>query len=139
MRPHSLLAYDDQGNVVGTLDHLVMRNATGEVIGLRDFEAHELAGGQHTDYFNVEGAVGSGTWPEWLAAGAHAHRVELTGKRITALVHRGSGRRRERHHVERDIAATPVVGGVHDIRHIVGGPQRPLLLDETGETIRHMR
>ncbi|HLY14281.1 MAG TPA: hypothetical protein VKR24_08000, partial [Candidatus Limnocylindrales bacterium] len=131
-----LIAYDADGNVVGTLDTMVHRNAAGEVDGLYDFEAHELAGGKHRDIWFIDGAAGSGTWPEWLGGSAHYFRVELSGKRITALVHRTSGHRRERHQIEYAIEATPVVGGQRDIRHLVGRPSRHLVLDENGRTVR---
>jgi len=135
----ALLAYDDPGNVIATLDHLIARDAAGTVTGLIDFGAHEDAGGEHTDIWTVEGAKGSKVWPEWLGARAHEFRVELEGapghKRIAALVHRQSGHRRERAAIEAAIAATPFVDGVRDIRHIVGGPHRPLTLDAKGRTM----
>ena len=132
----SLLAYDAAGSVVATLDHMVARDNEGNVIGLIDFGAHEDAGGKLRDIWDVAGTTGSGTWPEWLGSAAHAFRVELTNRRITALVHRASGFRRERAAIEAAIAATPIDGqGMRDIRHIVGGPQRPILLDDDGRTI----
>lgn len=129
-----LIAYDGTGAVVATLDHLVARNEAGDAIGLLDFEAHEAAGGKLRDIWNVEGATGSGTWPEWLDR-AHDFRVELDkDKRIVALVHAKSGHRRERAAVLAAIDAAPVENGAKDIRHIVGGPSRPLPLDDQGRT-----
>lgn len=138
MNPCCLLAYDAAGAVVATLDHMVARDADGNVTGLIDFEAHEAAGGKLRDIWQVGNAVGSGTWPEWLSSGAHDFRVELAGpsgaKRIAALVHKTSGYRRERAAIEAAIAAVPLVNGARDIRAIVGGPQRPLALDAEGRT-----
>jgi hypothetical protein len=131
-----LLAYDAAGNIVGTLDHVVARDEHGDAIGLIDFDAHETAGGEHTDIWQVSTAVGSKVWPEWLGGRAHEFRVELAGppgrKRIAALVHRESGHRRERAAVHQAIAAAPEIDGAKDLRHIVGGPQRPLHLDADG-------
>jgi hypothetical protein len=138
--PHALLAYDAAGNVVATLDHMVARDAVDDVIGLVDFAAHEDAGGEHTDIWVVEGATGSKVWPEWLGSQAHDFRVELAGppgaKHIAALIHKTSGHRRERAAVEAAIAAVePDAQGARDIRHIVGGPTRPLELDSDGKTV----
>lgn len=157
MIPTMLLAYDDAGRIIATLDYAVARNEAGEPIGLVDFAAHEAAGGQLTDIWTVRGAAGSGTWPEWLGAAAHGFRVEREedGRphRITALVHAGapawsdregvvhpatesSGHRRERHAVEAAIAERIAAarGAPADIRDLVGGPERALLLDESGRT-----
>ena len=133
----ALLAYDAAGNVVATLDHMVAHDDRGNVVGLLDFEAHELAAGKLRDVWDVQGAAGSGTWPEWLGSQAHAFRVELgPDKRISALVHAQSGYRRERVALEAAIAATPVrEDGSRDIRRLVGGPGRPLILDEQGRTV----
>lgn len=137
-----LIAYDSDGNVVGTLDHLIHLDGDGNP-HLIDFEAHEAAGGEHTDYFRVEGVEvkGAKVWPEWLGKHAHAFRVELEGpagqKRIAALIHKESGHRRDRASIEAVIAATPIVDGARDIRHIVGGPTKHLQLDERGQTKHH--
>ena len=134
MIPHSLLAYDAAGNVVATLDYMVARDDQGNATGLIDFAAHEAAGGRLRDIWDASNATGSGTWPEWLGGGAHAFRVELTGQLITALVHKASGLRRQRADIEAAIAAAPVVDGAKDLRDIVGGPTRPLVLDDAGRT-----
>ena len=137
-----LIAYDMGGNVVATLDHVTARDDEGNVTGLVDFGAHEDAGGDMTDVWIVEGAKGSKVWPEWLGARAHEFRVELEGpagrKRIAALVHKASGHRRERVAVEAAIAdrIAKANGTPADIRDIVGGPDRPLHLDEAGRTAR---
>lgn len=132
-----LLAYDAAGDVVATLDHVVARDERGDVVGLVDFEAHEAGGGRLTDIWVVAGAAGSGTWPEFLGASAHDFRVALTGKQIAALVHRTSGHRRERAAIEAAIREAPVNDrGERDLRAIVGGPSRPLLLDADGRTER---
>jgi len=135
MRLVSLIAYDAEGNVVATLDHLVVRDESGMVTGLVDFGAQEDGGGRLREVWEVSSATGSGTWPEWLGPRAADFRVELTDKRITALVHKTSGHRRDRAEIEAVIEATePNERGERDIRHLVGGPNRPLLLDEEGRT-----
>lgn len=136
-----LLAYDTDGNIWAVLEHKV-DIVDGNVVGLVDFEAHELAGGDHTDYWRVDipdvVIKGSKHWPEWLGAQARHFRVELAGppgqRRIGALVHHETGHRRERASIEAAIEATPIVNKQRDIRHIVGGPLRPLQLDATGHT-----
>lgn len=144
-----LLAYDSDYNVIATRDWQVIYDEAGHPLGLADFERHELAGGEHTEIWTVSQtfdgverpARGSKFWPEFLGPGAHDFRVELEGppgaKRITALVHRESGHRRERSAFDaavRDrIAATPA-GEEPDLRAIVGGPNRPLPIDEHGRT-----
>ncbi len=130
-----LLGYDAAHAVIATLDYCLARDDAGEVIGLIDFEAHEAAGGAMTDIWNVSNAAGSGTWPEFLGAGAHDFRVEIgPDGRIAALVHKVSGFRRERVAIQAAIDATPIIDGARDIRAIVGGPHRPLALDPDGRT-----
>jgi len=150
MTPGMLLAYTAAGDVVATLDQLVQYDDDGTPLGLVDFASHEAAGGDHTEIWRVsqdhdgvdEGTVkGSKVWPEWLGASAHDFRVELEGppgaKRIGALVHKASGHRRERVDVEAAIAARRAVtpeGAPVDLRDIVGGPQRPIRIDQEGRT-----
>lgn len=167
---HLLIAYDAQGNVVATLDHMVAKDDDGNVIGLVDFAAHEDAGGRLRDIWENSAAVGSGTWPEWLKGGAHDFKVELDPNpgparaRIKALVHKKSGFRRERSSIEaaiaerqndakmaakkkgdairqdlrlrgmkpEDVALVDDPAPVVDLRDLLGGPQRPLLLDDDG-------
>jgi len=135
-----LLAYDAAGNVVATLSHVVRYDDDGSPLGLVDFMAHEEAGGEHTAIWVASGAVGSKVWPEWLGARAHAFLVELTGppgrKRISALIHRTSGYRRERDDVDAAIAARAgaAARGPVDLRDVVGGPDRPIALDDDGRT-----
>ena len=140
--PGMLLGYNAAGEVVATLDYMVAYDADADRTprGLIDFAAHEEAGGEHTDIWVQQGATGSKVWPEWLGVAAHDFRVELAGpagrKHIAALVHKTSGHRRERAAVEAAIAATgPDTKGARDIRHIVGGPTRPLELDSDGKTV----
>jgi hypothetical protein len=135
-----LLAYDAAGTVIATLDTVVVHDENGDVVGLVDFAAHEAAGGEHTAVWAVAGAAGSKVWPEWLGLGAHQFRVELTGppggKRIAALIHKTSGHRRERSALEGALAAIePDANGARDIRHLVGGPDRPLVLNADGRTV----
>jgi hypothetical protein len=133
-----LIAYDAAGAVVATLDFMAARDEQGEVIGLIDFAAHEAAGGKFRDIWVNDQAIGSGTWPEWLGIQAHAFDVDLDAeKRIVALVHRASGRRRERAAVEEAIALRIAAAGDEpaDLRDLVGGPGAPLVLDEQGATV----
>lgn len=137
----SLIAYDASGIVIATLDYVLARDPnTDDVIGLIDFAAHEEAGGEHVDVWSVDGATGSKVWPEWLGGRAHDFKVELVGlpgaKRIAALVHKTSGYRRDRAVLEAAIAARIAAAGdaPADIRDLVGGPDRPLVLDDTGRT-----
>jgi hypothetical protein len=136
-----LLAYDVNGNVIATLDYLVHRDDQGRVIGLVDFDTYEQAGGEMTDVWTVEGATGSKVWPEWLGSRAQEFQVELDGepghKRAVALVHRESGERRERIAIEAAIAERIAAAGDQpaDIRDIVGGPGRPLRLNDEGRTV----
>jgi hypothetical protein len=139
-----LLAYDAAGNVIATLDYLVQYDDTParDPLGLVDFGAHEEAGGEHTAIWQVQGAAGSKVWPEWIGGRAHDFRVEREGppgrKHIAALVHKTSGYRRERAAVEDAIASriAKAKGAPADIRDLVGGPDRPLTLTNTGRTAR---
>lgn len=136
-----LIAYDASGQVIATLDFCVKRDENGKVIGLIDFDAHERVGGKLRDIWQVDNAVGSGTWPEWISSRAHEFRVERDGGLITALVHRTSGHRRERAAVMRELRARGQASpdGVIDARDLLGGPDRPLLLDDDGRTRQRVR
>jgi hypothetical protein len=149
-----LIAYDSAGNVIATQDYRTIVDEDGNVLGLADYAGHEEAGGEMTDFWQVtmtEGkgaaavvtpARGSKAWPEYLGAAAHDFRVELAGppgqKQIVALVHKTSGHRRERHVVgnaiDGRISAAVAVSEPADLRDLVGGPDRPLPLDEHGRT-----
>ena len=137
--PGMLLAYNAPGDVVATLDYLVQYDDNGDPLGLVDFAAHEQAGGDLTDIWSVGNATGSKTWPEWIGSAAHFFRVELIGpaggKHIAALVHKTSGHRRERSTVEANIALRIAVYDPEpaDIRDVVGGPDRPMQLDDDGK------
>ena len=138
--PGMLLAYDAAGAVVATLDYAVQYadDPDRTPLGLVDFAAHEDAGGDLTDIWTASNATGSKTWPEWLGSRAHDFRVELVGpagrKRIAALVHKTSGYRRERAALEAEIDRRIQAAGdaPADIRDLVGGPDRPLHLDDQG-------
>jgi hypothetical protein len=130
-----LLAYDAAGDVVATLDYMVARDDDGNVVGLIDFAAHEDMGGRLRDIWEVGHAAGSGSWPEWLGARAHEFSVELDGRMIAALVHRRSGHRRLRAAILAAIDAAPSRDGARDLRGLLGGPGRPLTLDEDGRTV----
>ncbi len=140
-----LLAYNAAGDVIATLSYMVMRDEGGDPIGLVDFDAHEQAGGELTDVWTVDDAAGSKTWPEWLGGRASDFRVELAGppgrKRIVALVHKTSGHRRERAAVETAIAerVARAVDETADIRDIVGGPDRPLVLGDDGRKVKRVQ
>lgn len=133
-----LIAYGAGGDVIATLDYMVAKDPEGRVVGLVDFGAHEAAGGDMLEVWQVDGAKGSKAWPEWIGSRAHEFRVELAGpagrKRISALVHKTSGHRRERAAVETAIADRISAGDPADIRDLVGGPELPLLLDDDGRT-----
>jgi hypothetical protein len=144
-----LIAYDAAGDVIATLDRVVVYGPAGEAIGLVDFAAHEAAGGKLRDVWNVVGngvpASGSGTWPEFLGARAHDFRVERADGRIVALVHKASGHRRTRADAEK--AVREIVGRDLDpgqppdrahntaraLRDRLGSPSRPLELDADGK------
>jgi hypothetical protein len=130
-----LVAYDAANDVVGVQSLMAARDANGAVVGVVDFEAHELAGDKLRDIWDVQRAIGSGAWPEWLGSQTFDFRVELVHGRITALIHKVSGYRRDRAALEAAIAAVePNEHGARDIRHLVGGPTRPLLVDARGHT-----
>jgi hypothetical protein len=111
-------------------------------------EALEMAGGRLRDFgvmswTDASGAVyyaaGAGSWPKWLPEGASQFRVELDPSpapprvRIRALIHHGSGHRRERRDIEAALAAVhPDETGAWDIRRIAGGPNRPVKIDDQG-------
>jgi hypothetical protein len=136
-----LLAYGAAGDVVQTLSYVVQYDADMVPLGLVDFGAHEEAGGENTDIFVTSNAVGSKVWPEWIGGRAHDFRVELVGppgrKRIAALVHKASGFRRERAAIEAAIQSriSAAAGAPADIRDLVGGPDRPLVLDDNGRNV----
>lgn len=148
--PGMLVAYDAAGNVMATLDYLVQYDEDGTPLGLVDFAGHEEAGGEALDIWGpvhadeedgtVVLAKGSKVWPEYIGGEIVNFRVELVGppgnKRIGALVHKQSGHRRERAAVESAIAGRIAAAGnaPADIRDLVGGPDRPLLLDGEGRT-----
>jgi len=137
-----LVFWNDAGEVVGTLSTLMVRNENGEVVGHVDFEAVEDSGGRIRELCDISTAAGGGAWPEWLEGKAHDFTVELDPNpsparaRIAALVHKKSGHRRERADIEAAIAERiqKANGKPADIRDVVGGPNRPLLLDEDGRT-----
>lgn len=129
-----LIAYDASGKILATLESLVVRDKEGHVVGLADFAATEAAGPLRQTVWEVEGAVGSGTWPEWVSASGY--RVERDSEgRISALVHT-SGARRERASVEAAIAARIAAadGAPANIRDLVGGPGRLLRTPADAET-----
>lgn len=155
-RPHSLIAWNAQGEVVATLDHMVAKNEDGNAVGLVDFAAHEGAGGRLRDIWEVNKATGSAVWPEWLGTEVYDFTVELDPNpsparaHIAALVHKKSGHRRVRADIEAAISER--IAEAHakhrkeagsdadvsrvavDIKDIVGGPGKPLLLDDEGKT-----
>ena len=141
--PTSLLFYDADGNVVGTLDYMVRYDDDGVPIGLVDFEAHELSGGRLREIVEHGSAVGAGTWPEWLGASAHDFKVQVRpGAKggthlIRSLQHSRSGYRRERSDIESalsDLISGTGPGDVVNVSGILGGPGKHLILDEDGRT-----
>ena len=87
-----LIAWDEGGNIVATLDEVRRDGA------FLDVAAEEAAGVRLRTLWNVNGAVASGTWPESLGAAAHDYRVEIGDglPMVVALIHRVTGERRER-------------------------------------------
>jgi hypothetical protein len=138
-----LIAWDADGNVVGTLDYLVMHDDEGNLLGLVDFYGIEQAGIPYTRIYHNDGATGSGWWPEWLGTRAQDFRVEKKNGKIIALVHGKSKLRRDRATIERAIAdriekAPRDAEGRYenvDLRDLVGGPNRPLALTDRGRTL----
>jgi hypothetical protein len=138
--PGMLLAYDDDGNVIAWLDYMVIYDETPErnPIGLADFLGHEEQGKPFEladgGVWHVEGAAGSKPWPEYLAGSVMQMRVEKEGKpgsrRIAALVHRKTRKRRDRAkieaRIERVMKRAAKRGEPADLRAIVGGPTRPV-------------
>lgn len=143
--PGMLIAYTDTGEVIATLDYTVMYDDSPDrlPLGLIHFSQHEEAGGSMLDVWEVaaDGLTikGSKVWPEYLGGAAQDFTVELDGppgnKRISALVHKVSGHRRERAVIEAAIQARidAAQGEPADIRDLVGGPDKPLLLDDRGD------
>jgi hypothetical protein len=137
-----LIAYDEDGSVVATLSYCVAKDEEGRVVGLVDFAGYEQSGGSLRDIWKVSNAVGSATWPEWLGGSAHEFKVILAGpagnKRIVKLVHKTSGHVRDREQIEAAIEARKDEarreGRAADLRDLVGGPDRPLRLDDEGKT-----
>jgi hypothetical protein len=155
-----LIAYDALGNVLHSRDYQVVYDPdTLEPLGLIDFLAAESAGIENTEFWRIEtfdidretGAEilrdpqpvkGSKVWPEYLGGAAHHFRVILAGpagnKRIVKLVHKGSGHVRDREQIEAAIESRKDEarreGRAADLRDLVGGPDRPLRLDDEGKT-----
>jgi hypothetical protein len=154
-----LVAYAEDGTVLGTLDFLVRKRPDGRK-ELIDFVGKD-ARGEPLDseedpgagLWHVPGAKGSKPWPERVAP-LTGFRVELDGppgrKSITALVHR-SGVRRNRANVEAAIeerlgSTTREAGGRLSLRldaylgllaDVTGLPDEPIVVDpETGEEVR---
>jgi hypothetical protein len=123
-----LVAYDDAGNVIATLESLVTVTDDGQPT-LVDFTAHEANGRDAVELWIVDGAKGSKVWPEYLGGKAHEYRVELAGepgrKRIARLVHRVTGEARERVPIDDRIRRRilEAEGGPVDLRNIIGGPE----------------
>lgn len=158
MLTEMLVAYDTDGNVCDVLYTAVRRRRDGTKI-LVDFAAMEMnrepfdnRENPATGVWHHEHAVGSKVWPERLSLRSRDWRVEKEGPagatRLTALVHKTSGHRRERAAIEQAISdrlteATADAGGelrltmdqyLELLADIVGLPTEPLMLTETGET-----
>lgn len=158
-----LISYDEDGNVLATCDYQnVYDPDTLDPIGETDYLYAEGHGVPNSPTFGTvetfdiildkktgkerfvlrdsQPCKGSKVWPECLGGRAIEFRVELAGppgnKRIAALVHKQSGHRRERAEIEAKIMARieEAHGKPADIRDLVGGPDRPLKLDEDGKT-----
>ena len=125
-----LVAWNAAGDIVEATEQTMARDPERGIVGVLDFAANEREGIALRDIFVADGAVGSGTWPEFLPANRwHEFRVELvpgwsrsripadTPYRIRALIHRASGHRRAR--------PTDVAGSLH----------RPVELDDLGRDV----
>lgn len=79
-----LIAYDDQGRVIATLDYLVRKTDAGKPY-LVNFAKLERAGTKLRELWNVDGAAGSG-----FVAGpvdiTRPLKVKLKGTRIQSLI-----------------------------------------------------
>ena len=119
-----------------------------EALAVADFAAHE-ASGKPLRAYGVNGtALGAATWPEWLTHSDLAQmylELEPGWDRMTdprsrpahalrALIHRDTGQRRERTHIEAAVGRRVAAAGdgAADIRDLVGGPDRPLHLTQGG-------
>lgn len=150
--PGMLIAWDAEGNIIAGQMFLKVRDpVTGKGIGFVNYCSTEEDGlkfrhipGERPGVWNVQGAAGSGAWPEYLGSRATEFKVELdAGNRAVALVHKKSGHRRDRADVDMKIKRRikdkqdeakregripdPV-----DLRDLVGGFSVPLVLDEDG-------
>lgn len=138
-----LIAYDRQGNVICALDFLVNEDEDG-TYRLVDLEGTEAAGTKLRELWEVSGASGSTTWPEYLGERFPEFRVQLdrrfkhAGRR---LVHRRSGVARDRVAVEDAIVARKEAARQEakagrrprfDLRPVIGSPMSPIVLDDTG-------
>lgn len=87
-----IVAWDAGLNIVATLDD-VRRDGS-----FLDLVAYEESGVRMRTLWNVNDAVGSGTWPENIGGRAHDYRVELGAglPLVVALIHRQTGERIER-------------------------------------------
>lgn len=134
-----LYAYDRSGNIVATLDHLVIEDEDG-VARLVDFEATEESGTRLRELWEVSGASGSTTWPEHLGERAPEFRVELDARqplRCRRVVHRRSGVVRDRQGIADRLGAAQdeqLRAGARrvDVRGALGEPGRPIALDADG-------
>jgi hypothetical protein len=152
-----LIAYDERGNVIHTLDYMVVLDPdTQEPLGMLDFLLCEENGIGNIEFWKVltydldengnkvlrdpQPVKGSKVWPEWIGGSAHQFRVILAGppgrKRIVKLIHKQSGHVRDREQIEAAIAErvekAKAQGVPADLRDLLGGPDRPLKLDEDG-------
>lgn len=147
-----LIAWDKDGNIIATLSFLVARDALdGDPVGLVDFVNHEKSGGRFrhdpTDrpngVWNVPGAVGSGSWPEYLGARAHEFKVETDNRHsnpVRRLVHKDSKVVRDRDKIDRAIdKRVKDSDGPADIRDLVGGPMDPLVINDAGQDSKPVR
>lgn len=145
--PSIAIAWDAGGDVIAVLETLVVHDEEGQLLGVVDIAELERSGGEMIEAWRVEGAAGSGSWPEWIGGRALEFRVELEPgwthaavdperpHRVRALVHKGSGHRRERGAIE-GAAAQVKPDRRADLRRITGGTDRPLRLDDRGRTVR---
>lgn len=139
--PHVLLAYNADGRVVATLDYLSpVHPVTQEPLGRVDLALVEASGAKLRHLYMVEGAVGSGTWPEFLGVAAHDFYVVVDPSyrhRIRYLWHPESDHVRDREDIENAVAMEVVVaaeeGRPPDLSPLIGDIGRRLVVEVDAE------
>lgn len=150
----SMVGWDADGIVRLTVELFLRYDPATDRPIVVDFEETERAGTDLRELYCIrdrdgnDRLAGYGSWPEWLPPDkVHGRfRVDLRpgprggSPKVRALVHRQSGVRREREVIEAAIAErvrrAKERDELADLRDLVGGPDRPLPLDDEGRTRR---